>query len=284
MPQSRSYYRYDDKNCDAEVTDRPLVVNCAGQVVSCDAFTSCRANGRSDFYLIYITGGALRICLRGEWRSMRAGDAVLIPPHTMQHYIFDGGDMLEYYWAHFTGSAVRDVIGRAGLPLEEPFAVGLGESMARPFRELMALFFYIDEWQEGEAAGQMQAVLAKLGRAAAGRPAQASIAPIRESLSHMHEHYDRPLSVAGLAAIEHVSVSRYTAMFRACTGQAPKEYLIALRMRNAMDLLLHTDLPVKQVAAAVGYDDPLYFSRLFKKRTGTAPSELRGGESVPEEE
>lgn len=284
MAQSHGYYRYDDKNCDAEVTDRPLVVNCAGQVVSRGAFTMHRPNGRSDYYLIYVTGGAMHIVLNGQWEQMDTGTAVLIPPHAEQRYSFDKDVPLEYYWAHFTGYAVGDVIRHAGLETGKVIHVGPGESLSRSFRELMSLFLSMDEWQEGEAAGQLQMILAKLGRAAAGKPMQASIAPIRRSLSYMHDHYARPMKVAELAAIEHLSSSRYTAMFRRCTGLAPKEYLISLRMRSAMDLLMHTDLSVKQVASEAGYDDPLYFSRLFKKRMGVAPSELRGGEPAPEEE
>ena len=50
-----------------------------------------------------------------------------------------------------------------------------------------------------------------------------------------------------------------------------------LRMGRARELLQGTELPIKVIAAEVGYDDPMFFSRRFKQLTGWSPSQLRGG-------
>ena len=58
-------------------------------------------------------------------------------------------------------------------------------------------------------------------------------------------------------------------------GVSPQQYLIDLRLRNARDLLISTDLSISEVARSVGYDDPLYFSRLYRKHYGLSPRESR---------
>jgi transcriptional regulator GlxA family with amidase domain len=63
--------------------------------------------------------------------------------------------------------------------------------------------------------------------------------------------------------------------FRAATGYAPVEYVQALRLEEAKQVLETTDEPVDAIAATVGYDDPTFFRRLFKRRTGVTPSRYR---------
>ena len=58
-------------------------------------------------------------------------------------------------------------------------------------------------------------------------------------------------------------------------GMSPQQYLLSLRMQKAMSLLKETDLRVSEVAYSVGYTDPNYFARAFKKNTGMTPGDFR---------
>ena len=275
MAHSLSYYRQSDSECNMAVSDRALVVNCAGRVVFRKPFISDRPQGRKDYYLLYCTRGNMLIRLNGQEQRMRAGDLVILPPGVPYYYEFDGMGELIYFWTHFTGSAALDYIHRAGIGMDQLLSVGLDEAMVAAFQSLMDSFILMDDWQQEETAGRLLLLLSALGRAAAGRQVCPDIAPIRRSLTHMEGNYSGPITLSELAAIEFLSVSRYSALFRACTGVSPKEYLIRLRMRSAIELLNRTDMSITQIARAVGYADPLYFSRLFKKRIGTPPSEVR---------
>lgn len=98
---------------------------------------------------------------------------------------------------------------------------------------------------------------------------------IDESIAYMTGHLSRPLQVATLAAMVSISPSHYFALFKRRTGSAPIEYFTRLRMDEARRLLDTTDSSVKEVAAALGYDDPFYFSRVFKSVNQLAPSNYR---------
>src|SRR5579862_6436205 len=98
---------------------------------------------------------------------------------------------------------------------------------------------------------------------------------IEQSISYMLEHLNQPLQVATLAAAVNFSPSHYSALFKRWMGCPPIDYFIHLRMQQACRLFESTSLNVKEVAAALGYDDPFYFSRVFKSVNQLAPSEYR---------
>ena len=277
MAHYLSFYREMGSRCDVAVTDRELVVNCAGQYATNDPLSANRPLGRHDYYLIYCTSGGMRIRVAGEEGYIRPGDMVIIPPGEGYYYNFSGNGELYYYWTHFTGNIAEEILRRAGLSVDQLIPVGLDDSLAAAFRHLMNSFVLLDDWQEAEAAGRLLSLLAALGRAAANHPLRVAIKPVRRSLEHMESERSQHITVADLAAMEFMSVSHYSALFRSCTGFSPKEYLIHLRMRSAMDKLIHTNMSIAQISREVGYDDPHYFSRLFKKYMGLTPRAARDG-------
>lgn len=113
---------------------------------------------------------------------------------------------------------------------------------------------------------------------------------IEQTIAFMRKHLHRPLQVAELAALANISSSHFFALFKRRVGCAPIDFFIRLRMHHARWLLDTTLLNVKEVAAAPGYDDPFYFSRIFKSVNGHPPSyyrlrmngpELAGGSETP---
>jgi AraC-like DNA-binding protein len=91
----------------------------------------------------------------------------------------------------------------------------------------------------------------------------------------MLRHLDESLQVATLAARANISPSHFFALFKRQIGCAPIDYFIRLRMQHACRLLDETVMSVKEVAATLGYEDPFYFSRIFKSVNRVAPSEYR---------
>ena len=72
-----------------------------------------------------------------------------------------------------------------------------------------------------------------------------------------------------------MSVSWFIRNFKEYTGSTPTQYLLSLRISNAQSLLESTSYQVAEIADIVGYSNPLYFSRLFKKQCGVTPTEFR---------
>jgi AraC-like DNA-binding protein len=95
------------------------------------------------------------------------------------------------------------------------------------------------------------------------------------SLHYLHTHYDRPLNTQTLAQIEGYTLTYYCDWFKQQTGMTPKQYLQALRMQKAKELLSHTDDSVATIAHQVGYDHPASLTRLFQHLEGRSPVQYR---------
>lgn len=101
---------------------------------------------------------------------------------------------------------------------------------------------------------------------------------ILEKIDHyIRQHYMEPLNTRQLAETFHFTPSYLSKMFREYKDISPIEYIIRLKVEKAKELLAQNpSMPVKECAALIGYADPLYFSKVFKKVTGMSPKQYVG--------
>ncbi len=272
--ESQSYYRLDgDNGCNFLVTDQPLTINCTGVYLTEAPFSNLNREGRHDYYLMYLCQGKLEVTAGEKNFLLQAGEAIIYPPESCYGYRKSTSERMCYYWAHFSGTGVEALFKRCGLNPGQLFHPGNREEAAESFQELFRCFYGREPLFEMEAAGMFTALLAQLARWSRQRNEDmASVTRIRKSLEYLYHNYTLPIRLEELAEIEHLSPSRYSAVFRACMGISPQGFLIGLRMKNAADLIRRTDLTIGQIAHVVGYEDPLYFSGLFHKKMGLSPS------------
>jgi len=88
----------------------------------------------------------------------------------------------------------------------------------------------------------------------------------------LQEHLAHPLQVGDLAEVAHLSEGHFRVVFKEVTGRSPSDFVVALRMDKARELLRRGGLTVTEIAEAVGYPDIHHFSRLFKRHEGLSPS------------
>ncbi|NGQ94516.1 AraC family transcriptional regulator [Brevibacillus sp. SYP-B805] len=98
---------------------------------------------------------------------------------------------------------------------------------------------------------------------------------VAQAIRYMDEHYAEPITLHSLAALLDCNARRLQRLFRAELHVGPMEYLIQVRLEKAKALLLQMDVPIAQIAEAVGYSDSYYFSRMFKKYMGISPSRFK---------
>ena len=72
-----------------------------------------------------------------------------------------------------------------------------------------------------------------------------------------------------------MSTSWFNRSFRGTVGTSPMKYILEIRIRNAQTLLETTDYSVANIASMIGYDNPMYFSRMFRKAKGMSPAKYR---------
>lgn len=100
---------------------------------------------------------------------------------------------------------------------------------------------------------------------------------IQESILFMRNNSSKKFTVEELAKKHNYSASHYTYLFRKGTGMSPLDYFIHLKLQRACLLLQTSGIKIKNLADELGYDDPYYFSRLFKKYMNVSPEQYRLG-------
>lgn len=96
---------------------------------------------------------------------------------------------------------------------------------------------------------------------------------VKATREYLESHYADDISLEDMAAQVNISPQYFSKLIKKTTGFNFIDWLSMLRVKKAKDLLTNTNLTVKEVCFMVGYKDPNYFSRIFKKRIGITPSE-----------
>lgn len=107
------------------------------------------------------------------------------------------------------------------------------------------------------------------------RPMESSDGPISECQVWIADHYATANPVEKMVARSGLNARTFSRRFRAATGFAPIEYVQALRVEEAKQMLETDELSNDEVGAAIGYDDPASFRRVFKRGTGLSPAAYR---------
>jgi AraC-like DNA-binding protein len=98
---------------------------------------------------------------------------------------------------------------------------------------------------------------------------------INETILYMRSEIGSRLTIENFVSRNNLSASHFTYLFRKATGTSPLDYFIHLKLQRACLLLHTTDIKIKQIGIELGYDDPYYFSRLFKKYMKASPDQYR---------
>ena len=98
---------------------------------------------------------------------------------------------------------------------------------------------------------------------------------VEQAKQFIERNFAQDISLAAISREMHVSPYYFSKLYKATTGQNFIEYLTQIRMEAAKARLSGTSQSVKEICLSIGYSDPNYFSRSFKKYAGLSPSEYR---------
>ena len=101
---------------------------------------------------------------------------------------------------------------------------------------------------------------------------------VTDIVRYMVRHLGEPLTLEQLAQEFDLSKSGLDALFQKHTGRSPMDFFLRLKMKEACKMLRSTSLRVYEVAQRLGYQDPYYFSRIFRKVVGISPKEYQNSE------
>ena len=203
---------------------------------------------------------------------------VFIPAGSELEFNFDGKGPLEKYFVHFD---LNYGIGAVGTcfdlpcmfePRDEARLTALFDELKRNFRSEALASSSI------AANGALMSLVAEaLLQSGADFTYEKELFPkdMRKAANYIENHCDTPISVAELAKKAGYSPTYFTKKFVKTFGCAPTEYMANVRIEHAKLWLREKNMTVAEVAYALGFSDPGYFSSFFKSKTGLSPAYYR---------
>ena len=259
--------------------DQHLVVNCCGyQKFITRDFSRFREHGRLDYQIIYILKGKGAFLIGGGFTDIAAGNIVIYKPGEVQHYVYRCVDEPEVYWVHFTGFGVDNLLSQAGFENDSIVFIGLRDECVELFKKIIWELQTKKPLFLAAANAAFSALLANMGRCklecVSGR-SQIIDEDIKMVLEKMHNSYDRRWTVMDFASLCNQSTYHFIHRFKSSMGVSPIKYLTRIRINKAKELLTDSPLNVSEIANVVGYENPLYFSRVFKFHVGESPAHFQ---------
>lgn len=232
--------------------------------------------GIRDHYLIhYVISGCGTYTIGSQSFSVKAGQAFLIYPDTKISYQADHRQPWHYCWAAFTGLDAGLLIRQMPFTEKRPVTdMEDGAAVQQAFKKIWNVRGSDFEHMI-MMTGALYSALALFLKPDDDRPGS-STDYFKQAIDYIQKYYF--FYGTGVQEIaDYVGINRsylYT-VFKDKSGISPKEYLTRFRVRQAKSLLKETALPISAVAASVGYEDNLYFSKVFRRVSGISPTEYR---------
>ncbi|TJY44483.1 AraC family transcriptional regulator [Cohnella pontilimi] len=234
-----------------------------------------------NYYLVHtVLEGTGRFRCRDQTYDLRAGDSFFIFPGELHTYQADEDDPWRYRWIAFRGAHAERWLQTAGISPAKPVVVE-GEEVPAKAAQAIEKRFRSGDWTSGwESEGWLRLAFASWGRTnrPSGPPvhhsAGASASQVDRAARWLEAQLTQSVSIAEMAKELGYHRTHLSKLFRKDMGMSPVRYLQKIRMERAK-LLLREPLTVEQVAASVGYADPLYFSKAFKRWVGRTPTDFR---------
>lgn len=262
--------------------EKSIVVNSCGtyRLDSQPKLLTCRPNGRIDYQLIYIASGTGYFYFDKDTPTrVESGNMVLYHPKEFQKYIYLDKDHPTVYWIHFAGSDIDKIFRQYGLnPSVRTIMAGTHPYYIQIFERIISELQLQQEYFEESTSLLLTQLIITTARFSHERVLDKSnivLEEVIQATTYFHEHYREELNIESYIESNGFGMSSFFRKFKHYTGVTPLQYLINIRLSNAKKLLETTDHSVSEIASLTGYDNALYFSRLFHKHIGMSPREYK---------
>lgn len=210
-----------------------------------------------------------------------AGSCLLYAPGFHQWYRGVNAGFT-HHWCHFGGDSANALVQRFNIPVNTILLLGGMDFVPALISDMRRERVSTEAFSGPARALLVAELLINLSRRCQ-QPNSVLLSP-QQAETHekfhalrkrMQDSLTRHWSVAEMAALVHLSESRFAALYTTIFAISPTEDLIRARIEKARWLLTTTNLAIKQVAAQSGFANLHYFSRLFHRRVGCAPRDYQ---------
>lgn len=235
-----------------------------------------RKEGIEEYIFFYCMEGSGILQINGQKDIiLHENEALCIPRYRGHRYFAREDDPWSILWVHFKGDDT------ALYPLEDCQVIHFASDHATD--RMMFLFEQLFRVLEGNytlgnfiyISQVLSLILAETYYREKPHSTQVQNKLVTNVVRYMYKHLDSNLTLEALAREFDLSKSYLCAIFQEYTQHSPMDFYIRLKMKEACKLLRQSNTYIYEVGQRLGYSDPYYFSRIFKKIIGVSPKEYK---------
>lgn len=237
-----------------------------------------RNKGSSQFIFIYCTKGKGEIILDNVKYIINPNEFFIIPKRTKHEYFADESDPWTIYWFHFTGDIASELYNRYKITDAKNYKnIPFSKEKIVLFENIFTLFDQNNLESEIEYANllSLNFVSTFIYQDPYFKVNNNIINSIKEFLL---DNLDKKFTLDEVAEKFNYSKSYLHTKFKSSTGYPIMVFFNLKKTQKACEYLSYTDLSIKEISFKVGFDDPLYFSRIFKNFMGKSPRNYKKNE------
>lgn len=238
-----------------------------------------RKKGLPGNFIFYCVDGHGWYKIDNQRYEVGPNEFFILPQNKEHAYGNDAEHPWSIYWIHFAGDALEafnktlsiqkyfkpfhiknnaetfSVFNRIYKTLQLGYSIDNLLFANMCFTHFITLFVYNARYSENREVGEPDCV--------------------DKAILHMQQHLDENISLNDLSKQYNYSVSRFSNLFKQKTGYAPIDYFLQMKMQKACQQLNFSNRSIKDIAFGLGFDDPYYFSKRFRKNIGMSPKKYR---------
>lgn len=243
----------------------------------CEAGHSFGPAVRKSYMIHYITSGKGIFKCDGKVYHLEKGDAFFIKPNQEIYYCADIHDPWAYGWIGMQGLKIESYINKTTLAHTPLFHYSKDDQLALKFVNISVAYRSVSACKELLLNSLLYDFLHFLVNQF---PNYQNTIPTEEEyvnfiINYCITHIDEKIYVSDIANYLGLDRSYTTRLFKKNMNISLKDYILKTKLDEAERLLIETTLPIKVISKSVGYDDELYFSRLFHKKKNISPRSYR---------
>lgn len=234
---------------------------------------------RDHYLLHYILKGRGLFRAGGETYQLSAGQAFLIYPDLITYYEADLTNPWSYCWVGFGGLQAETLLKRSGFTPARPI---LREDESGAVRRCMTAMLEVQPHTKSrdlrltaKIYELMAALVENVQQDETARSHSRRQQYVEEVIHFIEMNFANKITVSDIAHSIGLNRSYLNALFKKQMQSSIQDYLIRYRVDRACRLMLNDSLTIGDIARSVGYDDPLQFSKIFRKIKGCPPSHYR---------
>lgn len=247
----------------------------------CEPEHSYGPASRDHYLLHFISSGKGTFFCGNKSYNLSAGEGFLICPGVITSYRADDTDPWTYSWIGFNGTNAESYLNQIGLNAENPlFAYDDTEEFSQIFSAFKTLNL-------STVVGQVRLIaylymllalimenailLSYQGKAFFNSKEEY----VKNAINYIQTNFSRKLTVEELSTYVGLNRSYFGVIFKELTGLSPQDFIVDFKIHKAKKMFSNTSMSVGDIARSVGYNDPLTFSKIFKKTVGISPNAYR---------